>query len=1041
MSLNMPLQSLSRFFIVVGLLLVILTSGSALFTFINYLSSSQLLQHQQHISTQLTHLSNRLYEIETELTRLTHLANPRYDRLTWLLNDFFKSVERAQSLVEIHAPDPVLTAQLQRLEKLIAEKRPLIDHAQRQHSLVTTSYALIPTLTSQCSFDAHSPWPPFIYQVLQSILLAHNTPDLLNSLITQTEQLAPTLPDLPACTQLVQHLRTFLYSFAALLIDKRQLNLSPITQLQEEIQHRFDQQLQTAIQQAAHIRTLMGGLLLLALLVILIFIWLLLRQIRLLRQQSQALSKHNRFYRALNRINHLLIQTTDESALLQKTCDILVRELDVAGSAIFQQRTPDEAPLKLVALSLRQQTDKQAIIKILPPLQLNAEYMSFTHRAWQTGEICHLQAPWKDEHFIPWLPLFNRLHIQSLVIVPLQIHQQTVALLYLYHTERDGFDVTTLKILEKIQLDLSLALERLQLLKTQQSQQIMLQLAEVAFNAHEGMAIATADARLLRTNPALQTLSGHTEDDLEGCPLSQLLLPVETVQEVLNSLPEKKTWQGELTLRHKQGKQLPVRVSLTWVQMELSQVLPELQDTLPDTYIVIQILDLSQLHALEKKLEQSQHTDPVTGLPNRQALLLNLQQVLKHIMPEESWGVLSIINIRHFKAVNDSLGHKGGDTLLKEIGQRLHEQLDFPHLTGRDGNDEFVILPLQFFPNREAAQNAWQSLFSKIESLLMQPVTIDDYQIQIEIYAGTTFFTPKQTPDAETLLNQAERAVRQAKTSQTLQQYYYDSDSNTKAQKLITLRHQLEQALHKQELILFYQPIYSVAEDDIPLAEALIRWQRGDKLIAPGDFIPVLEQSPQLMVRVGHWIIEQAVTQCSQVSQALGRPFQVSINLSAIQFNDPKLTQVLEMAIRSKGLQPSQITLEITETILASNLEQAITTLTTLKSLGFQVAIDDFGTGYSSLQYLQRFSANKIKLDKTFVDPLDAQDPASKAIPEATIAMAHALGAQVITEGVETEAQRALLQRMGCDMIQGYLIAKPMPLDKLIEWLKARSDA
>ena len=242
----MPLQSLSRFFIVVGLLLVILTSGSALFTFINYLSSSQLLQHQQHISTQLTHLSNRLYEIETELTRLTHLANPRYDRLTWLLNDFFKSVERAQSLVEIHAPDPVLTAQLQRLEKLIAEKRPLIDHAQRQHSLVTTSYALIPTLTSQCSFDAHSPWPPFIYQVLQSILLAHNTPDLLNSLITQTEQLAPTLPDLPACTQLVQHLRTFLYSFAALLIDKRQLNLSPINQLQEEIQHRFDKQLQTA---------------------------------------------------------------------------------------------------------------------------------------------------------------------------------------------------------------------------------------------------------------------------------------------------------------------------------------------------------------------------------------------------------------------------------------------------------------------------------------------------------------------------------------------------------------------------------------------------------------------------------------------------------------------------------------------------------------------------------------------------------------------------------------------------------------------------
>lgn len=321
----MPLQSLSRLFIV-GLLLVTLTSGSAFFAYINYLSSSQLLQHQQHISTQLIHLSNRLYEIDTELTHLTHLASPRYDRLTWLLNDFFESLTRARSLIETYAPDPVLTTQLQRLETQMAARRPLIDHAQRQYSLVATSYALIPTLTSQCPFDTDSPWSRFIHQVLQSILLAQNTPDLLNSLITQTEQLAPTLPDVPACTQWIQHLRTFLYSFTALLIDKRQLNLSPITQLQEEIQHRFDQQLQTAIQQGAHIRTLMGGLLLLALLVILIFIWLLLRQISLLRQQSQALSKHNRFYRALNRINHLLTQTTDEGTLLQKACDTLVRD-------------------------------------------------------------------------------------------------------------------------------------------------------------------------------------------------------------------------------------------------------------------------------------------------------------------------------------------------------------------------------------------------------------------------------------------------------------------------------------------------------------------------------------------------------------------------------------------------------------------------------------------------------------------------------------------------------------------------------------------
>lgn len=1001
--------------------------------------STPLLTQQHRFSTDIAVLSSRTLEVELELNRMTSLASLRYDRLHFLITDLEHYLKALNQLIDSYLPNTPLKQEVTKANIALNRMRPLIDHALRHYTVAAASYNMLPSLAHPC-FEETPPssvQQTFLTNLLQSPVMVHNDPAFLKQLAQQQATFEQTLPPTTSCERLNHHSQMFLEHFAKLLSITQRLSTISLGKLLDTINAQFHQHVQQAITHQQHIKHWLIGLVIAIGLILLLVLHILQRQLHRLEHQQNEITKLNRLYQALSGLNHAIVRAEHVNELYERSARILGEKLDIPGVTILNQ--PDQSGrLQIQTLILKRPQDHDILNQTELHISINPtlpEGQGIVAQAWHQGHVYYANDYQSDARFAPWLPLAKKLGIHTAVAIPLQAFGKTQAVILLYHYEKNWVDQQVLDLLEEVRDDLSFALERLELLKQQQRQKIQLQLAEVAFNAHEGIAIATANGELVRSNHALMEMSGYSSEELLNRRLDTLLEPQSTLNKALEALPDQGYWQGELRLRSKSGQIRPTRAALTWVVPQLDTN----SDTSPLTasaYIVVQLLDLSQVEALEEQLRQSQMTDPITGLPNRQALLQSLQQILDHIMPEESWGVLSIINIRHFKAVNDTLGHQGGDELLKQVGQRLHERLAFPHLTARDANDEFVIMPLVFYPDRESAQTQWQQQFAEIEALLMRPITINDHQVQIEIYAGTTFFTPRDIPDAETLLNQAESATRQAKTNRMLQQFY-DRDSNQAAAKLITLRHQLEQALQKQELILHYQPILDLSNRQVSLAEALLRWRSDEKLISPAEFMPVLEQSPQLMIRIGRWIIDQAMAQCSQISHALGQSFHISINLSAVQFHDPTLIQTLSAAARREGVQPGQITLEVTETILVSNLEHASSILSTLKSAGFQIAIDDFGTGYSSLQYLQRFAANKIKLDKTFVTPLNSNEPKARAIPEATIAMAHVLGAQVIAEGVETEKQLNLLEAMACDFIQGYHLAKPMPLEDLIPWLKS----
>jgi diguanylate cyclase (GGDEF)-like protein len=444
---------------------------------------------------------------------------------------------------------------------------------------------------------------------------------------------------------------------------------------------------------------------------------------------------------------------------------------------------------------------------------------------------------------------------------------------------------------------------------------------------------------------------------------------------------------------------------------------------------VLKCRDITARKQDEETIRHLAYFDALTNLPNRMLFSDRLAQALAHSRRRGARGAaIMFLDLDRFKTINDTLGHGAGDQLLRLAAERLSGALREEDTVARLGGDEFLFL----LPDVDDVEDAAR-IAQKILGLFSAPFVVMDHELHVTTSIGISMF-PLDGADDETLLRNADTALHRAKDQGGNRYQLYAPAMNAIALKSLILENSLRRAIDRNELTLHYQPLTALESGDTVGVEALIRWQHPELgLIAPIEFIPIAEETG-LIVPLTSWVLRTA---CAQMKawQRSGIALQtISANVSASHFNECNLPTMIRDILRSENLDGRHLCIELTESVMMENAEGTISTLQELKKLGVKISIDDFGTGYSSLSYLKRLRIDTLKIDQSFVRniPHDSEDA---AIAILIIGMAQNLKLSVVAEGVETEAQRSFLRSKRCDIIQGYLVSRPLPLHEMTEFL------
>jgi len=525
------------------------------------------------------------------------------------------------------------------------------------------------------------------------------------------------------------------------------------------------------------------------------------------------------------------------------------------------------------------------------------------------------------------------------------------------------------------------------------------------------------ERRVIYWNDASAALYGYSSIEAIGRKLEDLIIPPELKDQVIEahhfwleqgqSIPA-----SELELLHKSGSRIPVFSSHVMLQSGPDQ---------REMYCID--ISLAEQRRAHQELAHMAHFDPLTQLPNRRTFYDRLGLQMKKSSRAKQKVAVMLMDLDHFKEVNDTLGHDHGDLLLKQAASRLHSCIRDTDTVARLGGDEFTIIlgDLDDFTvvDRVAEQ---------ILALMSEPFSLNHNQAYVSASIGITFY-PDDAGSIDMLLKNADQAMYAAKSRGRNCFHYFTREMEAQAQRRRLLVNDLRNALSQQQFELFYQPIIDFSSGELHKAEALIRWNHPVRgMVLPMDFISVAEDTG-MIVEIGNWVFGEAIQQVARWQQQ-GRDIQVSINTSPVQFRSDNCDQRDWFSqLSAMNLKGTSVTVEITEGLLMEAGKTVIDKLLGFRDAGIEVSLDDFGTGYSSLSYLKQFDIDYLKIDQSFVRNLQP-DSNDHALCEAIIVMAHKLGIKVIAEGVETELQRDLLKAAGCDYGQGYLFSRPLPAKK-----------
>jgi diguanylate cyclase (GGDEF)-like protein len=441
--------------------------------------------------------------------------------------------------------------------------------------------------------------------------------------------------------------------------------------------------------------------------------------------------------------------------------------------------------------------------------------------------------------------------------------------------------------------------------------------------------------------------------------------------------------------------------------------------TLQDEEIACFIVDLSQNKQTQEKLNHLAYHDALTDLPNQVLFKDRLKQAIAYSRRSDQMHAVLLLNLDRFKTINDSLGYTAGDRLLQSVAQRLTSCVRESDTVARFGSDEFAILLTQISRAQDAANAA-----RAIKEVLDQAFLYDDQELFVSTSIGISLY-PHDDRDTSGLLKSASAALDRAKEQGGNNYQFYTSGGTTRALKQLVLESNLRGALERQEFVVHYQPQVRIPDFHLVGMEALVRWSHPSLgLLYPSEFVAVAEDSG-LIIALGDWVLRNACAQNMGWQDKGLAPMRLSVNFSARQFQQPSFIASVAEILKETNLDPRWLELELTESSIMKEPEQAIEKLHELKLMGIKVAIDDFGTGYSSLNYLKRFPIDTLKIDKSFVADV-CRDPHDTAIVRAIITLGHALDLMVIAEGVETQEQLQYLSSLGCDVVQGFLFSKSL---------------
>ena len=523
------------------------------------------------------------------------------------------------------------------------------------------------------------------------------------------------------------------------------------------------------------------------------------------------------------------------------------------------------------------------------------------------------------------------------------------------------------------------------------------------------------DGLITDGNDALTRLTGYTLPEVMGLSIFNF------ISHEWRAVAYEYTRAGredpyEVTIRHKDGHTIPVEV--------VGKTMPQLHAD----YRVVVVRDITaRKEAQERETFLALH-DTLTQLPNRRFLMEQLGKVLSMARRRKFMVAVLFINLDHFKTVNDSLGHHAGDQLLCDVAERLRQSVRDTDLVARLSGDEFVAVLTDIHTPDDAAMVA-----DKLIETMRSAFTVGNLPLTMSPSIGISLF-PGDDTTVQGLLRCADTAMYHAKDSGRGNRQFYQPGMGVRATDVLQQERQLREAIASNAFVLHYQPQISLADGSLKGFEALVRWRHPERgLVGPDEFI-TFSESRGLITPIGRWVMHEACRQLKAWQNEGLAMVPVAVNLSALEFRQRDVAGELAAVLHATGLEPRFLEIELTESVLMHHTGQVLETLNAIKALGVGVTIDDFGTGYSSLAYLKRYPIDKLKIDRSFVmdTPQSADDV---AIVTAIIQMGHSLQLKTVAEGVETAEQKELLHRLGCDLVQGFLVSAPMDAQATQRWL------
>lgn len=549
-------------------------------------------------------------------------------------------------------------------------------------------------------------------------------------------------------------------------------------------------------------------------------------------------------------------------------------------------------------------------------------------------------------------------------------------------------------------------------------------LSRVFDSSNETIIITDHDNIIVAVNPSFTYMTGYLPEEAIGRTprfLNSGREDKEFYGAMWKTISQTGQWQGEVWSRRKNGEIFPEWLSISAMRDESGKI----------THYIGVALDISQRKEAEARIERLAYYDSLTGLPNRTLFFDHLQLAVAEAARHGTRGAVLFLDLDNFKDINDTLGHLTGDRLLQTVGHRLQECVRATDTVGRFGGDEFLVLLPD--TSMEGASSVAQKILERIST----PFVLDVNFLNVTPSIGIALY-PDDGNDADTLIRHADAAMYHAKAQGRACYHFFRQEMQERAMERIRLTHHLQRALENGEFVLYYQPKVDLLSGQLTGAEALIRWQHPEwGLVPPNRFIPVAEETG-LIVAIGEWVLRETCRQLAEWQAQGLSTAPISVNLSIKQFSQHGFIEMVEQSLRLHAIPQHMIELEVTESLLMHDTEQAIGILDQLRRLGCGLSLDDFGTGYSSLAYLKQLPLDKLKIDRAFVRDI-AHDSNDAAIVRAITQLGHTLNLRVIAEGVETTEQVDYLLAQQCDEAQGYLYGRPLPAAEFAERLRRAS--